>query len=236
MRIVSRVSLVVVVWCLLAGPQTAVAQNVGDRVVAKAAVDLKVKDQVVATVDTDDVLTVEQVSGKWLWVVTPDGTKGWVKMDAVQPYSDSAPAVPENEAPASPEEPLDPEGDRLYLIGALGGAHVYTTYAYVGVLADGLSKDLYTGDQTKQLLGEVVSVSDSIIKHLRRVRDGGLSDSDTQAVNSMIEIYRLLQEEARAAIAFTDSRTVEDARKFEQARTTVWPKIAELLGLEASAE
>jgi hypothetical protein len=217
---------------LLFGRISANAQDVGDQVVPKAPVDLKVKNAVVESVDVDDVLTVEQVQDKWLWVSTAGGTKGWVKADSVKPYEENAPGAPDSEAPESPEEPLNPEADRLYMIGALGGAHVYTTYAYIGVLADGLSKELYDTEQTKTLLGEVVNVSDSLIKNLTRVRDGGLSESDMVAINNMIEIYKLLQSEAQAAIAFTDSRTAEDADKFEKARTTVWPRISDLLGLE----
>lgn len=233
MRTATR-TLAVIIGALVFCVPPAAAQDVGDQVVPKAAVDLKVKDAVVESVDTDDVLTVERVQDKWLWVVTKSGTKGWVKADAVEPYEENAPESPDSEAPDSPEEPLNPEADRLYLIGALGGAHVYTTYAYIGVLADGLSKELYDAEQTKTLLGEVVSVSDSLIKNLGRVRDGGVSEADNQAINNMIDIYKLLQSEAKAAIAFTDSRTAEDAEKFEEARTAVWPKIADLLGLEES--
>jgi len=223
-----------VVACVLVFSRSPVsAQEVGDKVVAKSAIDLKVKDAVVESVDQDDVLTVERVQDKWLWVSTAAGTKGWIKADTVQPYAENAPPSPDDSAPESPEEPLDPDADRLYLIGALGGAHVYTTYAYIGVLADGLSKELYSAEQTKTLLGEVISVSDSLIKNLTRVRDGGLSESDMAAINNMIDIYQLLQNEAKAASAFTESRTVEDAQKFEDARTTVWPKISELLGLDA---
>ena len=234
MRTILRTLHVVVVGCVILAGSSARAQEVGDQVVPKAQVDLKVKDAVVATAGTEDVLTVEQVSGKWLWVVTADGTKGWVKADAVQPYDESAPSSPDNSAPDSPEAPLDPEGDRLYLIGALGGAHVYTTYAYIGVLADGLSKELYTDQQTTELLGEVVTVSDSLIKNMERVRDGGLSEADTEAINNMIDIYKLLKDEANAAIKFTQTRAVEDAEQFDQIRTTVWPKISALLGLDAA--
>lgn len=235
MRTVTR-TILLAACVLLFSRIPASAQEPGDQVVPKEPVDLKVKNTVVVNVDAEDVLTVERVQDKWLWVSTSAGDKGWVKADAVQPYDDSAPPAPDSEAPETPEEPLNPEADRLYTIGALGGAHVYTTYAYIGVLADSLSKELYDAEQTKTLLGEVVSVSDSLVKNLTRVRDGGLSDSDTQAINNMIEIYGLLQTEAEAAIAFTDSRNPTDAEKFETARKTVWPKIADLLGLEEEAE
>lgn len=229
-------TLAVIISFLVLGLLPAAAQEVGDRVVPKAAIDLKVKDTVVESVDTDDVLTVERVQEKWLWVKTEAGGKGWIKADAVNPYEENAPASPDAEAPESPEQPLEPEADRLYLIGALGGAHVYTTYAYIGVLADGLSKELYKADQTKELLSEIVSVSDSLIKNLGRVSAGGVSAADSTAINNMIDIYKLLQGEAKAAIAFTDSRTPEDAEKFDAARKAVWPKIADLLGLEKSEE
>lgn len=232
MRTMTRTLLIVVAALVVCGQGRVHAQEVGDQVVPKAQADLKVKDEIVATVETDDVLTVEQVQGKWLWVVTSEGVKGWVKSDLIQPYDDSAPPSPDNAAPDMPEVPLDPERDRLYLIGMLGGSHVYTTYLYIGVVADSLSKELYTEEQVKELLGEVVISSDTLVKNMIRVRDGGLSPEDTEAINGMIEIYGLLKEQANAAIVFTDSRSPDDAERFEQIRTTVWPKISTLLGLE----
>ncbi len=215
------------------------AQQAGDEVLPKAEIRLKIKSEVIDTVGPADVLTVEQVRDQWLWVTTPSGKSGWVKSDAVTLRQDTAPAPPEDAAPASPdvpESPIDPEADRLYLIGAVGGSHVYTTYAYIGVLADSLSKELYTKEQIQELLNETIAMSESLLKQLRKVRAGGLSDTDAAAIDNMIEIYRLLQDEARAAAKFAESRTTEDAEKFDKVRTTVWPRIATLLGLEKPTE
>ncbi|REJ90793.1 MAG: hypothetical protein DWQ29_06285, partial [Planctomycetota bacterium] len=110
--------------------------------------------------------------------------------------------------------------------------HVYTTYAYIGVLADGLSKELYPDEQVIELLGEVSAVSESLIKNLEQVKRGELSPSDEAAVDDMIAIYQLLAQEAEAAAKFTKSRAVEDAERFDEIRTTVWPKISTLLGLD----
>jgi len=231
MRTVTRTvasAVCAVVLCQL----NAAAQDVGDQVVPKEPIDLKVKDAVVETVDSEDVLTVERVQDKWLWVVTMKGTKGWVKADAVELHVPGTPDSSDSAAPGSPEEPLDPETDRLMLIGGLSGAHLYTTYAYVSVLTGALDKDLYTSDQTKLMLGEVVSVSENLIKNFTRVRDGGLSAEDTQYMNNMIEIHKLLQDQARAAIVYTDTRSPADAATLENAGKTVWPKIAALLGLK----
>ena len=231
MRTATRTVALAVLAVVLCQLDTAAQEfAVQDQVVPKQSIDLKVKDAVVETVDASDVLTVERVQDKWLWVVTKAGTKGWVKADAVERYNPgSAPDVPVEEEVV----PLDPPTDRLMLIGGLSGAHLYTTYAYVGVLADGLAKDLYTVDQTKLLLNEVVTVSDNLVKNLTRVRDGGLSPEDAQSIDNMIEIYKLLQDEATAAIQYADTRSVTDAENFETARKTVWPKIATLLGISA---
>jgi hypothetical protein len=220
------------------GPQSAQGQEVGDEVVPKSEIKLKIRSEVVETVGPSDVLTVDQVRDAWLWVTAPSGKSGWVKADLVAPRQDAAPAPPPDVAPASPDEPetpVDPEADRLYLIGAVGGSHVYTTYAYIGVLADSLSKELYKTEQVQELLNETVAMSDSLLKQLRKVRAGGLSDVDAQAIDNMIDIYELLKDEARAAAAFARSRSSEDADKFDKVRTTVWPKIAALLGLEQPA-
>jgi hypothetical protein len=215
------------------------AQDVGDSVVPKSEIKLKIKSEIIDTVGPADELVVEQVRDEWLWVKTPAGKNGWVKKDAVTLRQDAPPPAPEDAAPASPDEPetpIDPESDRLYLIGAMGGSHVYTTYAYIGVLADSLSKDVYTNEQVTELLNETVAMSESLLKQLRKVRAGGLSETDAQAIENMIEIYRLLQDEARAAAKFAESRAMEDAEKFDQVRTTVWPRISALLGLEQTAD
>ena len=239
MRILLRGLVSTAICSLILASNPAFAQEKGDEVVPKGDVDLKVKDEVVDSVGPDDVLEVEDVQGKWLWVKSPSGTRGWVKRDKVELNEDSAPPSPDDSAPASPDPPdspeppaIDPDGDRLYLIGALGGAHVYTTYAYIGVLADGLSKELYPDEQVVDLLGEVVSVSESLVENLKQVKRGDLSPSDEAAVDDMIQIYTLLSKEAEAAITFTQSRAVEDAERFDEIRTTVWPKISKLLGLE----
>src|SRR5690349_14694396 len=96
-------TLAVIVGFLVLGLLPAAAQDVavGDRVVPKAEIELKVKDTVIESVDGDDVLTVERVQDKWLWVKTEAGTKGWIKADTVKPYEENAPASPDGEAPES---------------------------------------------------------------------------------------------------------------------------------------
>jgi hypothetical protein len=217
------------------------AQDVGNEVVPRQPTPLKVKSIVVHTVGAEDVLVVEQRQGAWLWVRTASGVNGWIKTDAVSVRYETAHQSPEQDAnspaAASPADSAlanGPDGDRLYLIGAMGGSHVYTTYAYIGVLADSLSRDLYTAEQVQDLLKETISMSQSVVKQMQKVRSGELSDLDRDTIDKMIRIHELLQQQAEAASRFAATRSAPDAEEFDRMRTKVWPRIAELLGIEES--
>lgn len=65
--------------------QRASAQDIqtGDRVYAVQNADLKVEADVVATARKDDALAVREISGKWLWVETAGGERGWIDQQYV---------------------------------------------------------------------------------------------------------------------------------------------------------
>ena len=42
--------------------------------------------------------------------------------------------------------------DRLVCIGALAGAHIYTTYGYIGAVADAYSHEVYKVDKVQALI------------------------------------------------------------------------------------
>lgn len=218
--------------------QPASAQVIGDRVIPRKIANLKVRDVVVDQAGPDEVLTVEQVQDAWLWVRTPIDAFGWVKRADVRLESEApAPAgMPRHTAAASPGAASGAatlhDGERLFLIGALGGSHVYTTYGYIGVIADGVPKDTYSEEKVRELMAEVIAMNDNLVAQLAKVRATSLMPEDIEALDQMIEIYSLLREQAEALNAFTQSRTQEHANEFERLRTTVWPKISLLLGLE----
>lgn len=63
-----------------------VTRHVGDEVVARTEVDVRLGDQVVESVKTNSVLVVEEVEGERLLVKTEAGNKGWVlETDIEQP-------------------------------------------------------------------------------------------------------------------------------------------------------
>ncbi len=59
------------------GAKAAAAYEVGDSVVVIKKAELQVPGKTVASVDRGDLLQVENVNGKWLWV-RRDGPPGWL--------------------------------------------------------------------------------------------------------------------------------------------------------------
>lgn len=126
--------------------------------------------------------------------------------------------------------------DRLVCIGALAGAHIYTTYGYVGTVADGFAHDVYKADKVQDLMKEVVGLSEVSIKQLKAVRSGNLVDADKKVLDDVVEVYSLLQDEARALSDYTKSKDKDDLDKFEKSRTAAWPKIKAVLGIKDEAK
>lgn len=216
------------------------AQQVGESVTPTKNVELKVKDTVVATANAGESLVVEKLGEGWLWVRNGQGKKGWVQTADVQvaaasPSPRNPPAAREAEprpptARSAAEPPVD---DRLYLIGAMGATQVYLTYAYVGSVGDGFVNKTYDAAKVQELMGEVAGMTDHLIKQLRKVRGGELTDDDRKAIDEMIDINVMLKKQAEALSAFSKDDSDENAKTFEDVRTEVWPRISGLLGIKS---
>ena len=60
--------------------------------------------------------------------------------------------------------------NKLLLIGSLASSHVYTTFGYIGVVADNVQKDLYKPEQVEALMQEVTLISDPLVTQLEALR------------------------------------------------------------------
>jgi hypothetical protein len=202
----------------------------GDVVVASAEIKLKVQDEVVATASAGDELSVRKVQDNWLWVENAKGERGWVDRQAVKL---KAGATPTPEPPPASAEPAKPADDPwLLAIGVLSGQNIYVTYAYIGSVADGYTKHAYTPEQVQSLMKEVIGLTDVAIDHLEKVAVTKIVDADRKAIERVVEIMRLLKQEAEALAAFTRTESDADLQAYEAARTSAWPKIKEALQME----
>lgn len=114
----------------------------------------------------------------------------------------------------------------LNTIGAFSAGFVLQSYGYIGVLADAMSKDVYSPDLVRTMLAETVTYLRNIRTQLDKYRNSGLvTASDLKFIQSMTEIIDLLIDEAQALSSFAKSKSAEDLKKFEDARKNAWRNI-----------
>lgn len=133
------------------------------------------------------------------------------------------------ESPAARTE-VDP---KLQLIGSLASSHVYTTFGYIGIVADNTQKELYPPERVDDLMQEVVVISDSLVKQLEELQKSNLTASDAEAVQEIIEIYKLLNQESESLRAYAKDKSEANGNAFNKLRGTTWPRVAKLVGIPA---
>ncbi|WP_339612421.1 hypothetical protein [uncultured Rubinisphaera sp.] len=121
---------------------------------------------------------------------------------------------------------------RLSAIGGLSAAHMYTTYIAIGATADAFGNDVYETEQVQDIMSGMVGMIDTLKKQLLLVQENCEDKDDQRYIDDTIQVYNLLQEEARQLSTFAETRDITDHRAYEKARTTVWPRIEKLLGLD----
>jgi len=121
---------------------------------------------------------------------------------------------------------------RLVAIGGLAGSHLYTTYGYIGTVADLFAYEKYDTKRVQELMKEVVSMADVSVKQLHKVRETNVSDSDKKVLDDMAAIYGLLQQEANALSDYSLSKSKEHLDAFSKVRTEAWPRIKAVLGIK----
>lgn len=132
----------------------------------------------------------------------------------------------------SPDTKL-PVDAKLQLIGSLASSHVYTTFGYIGVVADNTQKELYTTQLVDDLMREVVAISDSLLKQLEELPKSELTASDAEAVKEIIEIYKLLNQEADALRAYAKDKSEANGNAFYKLRGATRIRVYKLVGIPA---
>lgn len=218
-------TLLILFVCAAVAP----GQEPGSTVRARKAVELKVETQAVTTAAEGELLTVRRANDRWLWVQTADGKRGWVQKEQVEFVSAGAPPSPADAAPRKPSAGREPW---LQSIGVLSGQNIYTTYAYIGSVADGYGNKTYDAAHVRQLMSDIVGMTKVSRDTLEKVRASNIVEQDKAAIAEVIEILDLLSQEADALAKYVESRSEADLQTYEQARTDVWPKVKGMLDLK----
>jgi hypothetical protein len=118
----------------------------------------------------------------------------------------------------------------LTTIGSISGSFVYTAYGYIGASADAFSKNLYTSEQLRAMMSEMISLLDVVEESLRTLPK--LTTEDRQTIYALIEILNLLKKEADALAAYSASKNQADADTYDLNRKEAWSKIQTTLGIQ----
>ncbi len=117
---------------------------------------------------------------------------------------------------------------QLQTIGGLGIGHIQSTLGLIGVLADSVSKEIYSLKQLEDLMNGTINGLESPKRMLRRMQDSGVSADDAEFLDRMVVVFNALQREARALIVYAKSRSTDDAALFEKSRRLALRKLGEL--------
>ncbi len=120
----------------------------------------------------------------------------------------------------------------LEAVGGLSAGHSYTSYLLIGTTADGFAKKAFDAEHVSEVATEIGTLCEKVTVLLTKLRAGKLSESDAKYLTEIQAIYVLLKEQSSALAAFAKSGKNEDMEKYEKARTTVYPKIQALFGID----
>ncbi len=153
----------------------------------------------------------------------------WVLVLGTLPAMSQSPEV----KPAS--KTVTPVDTKLQLIGSLASSHVYTTFGYIGVVADNVQKDLYTPDDVDRLMKEITVISDPLIVQLAALQKSEMTPEDAKAVQEIIEIYALLKQESESLRTYAKDKTEANGSEFNRRRAEAWTRVAKLLDIPVKA-
>jgi hypothetical protein len=151
----------------------------------------------------------------------------------------SSPVVARAAAKDEEEEKDEDAKKGSATLGAVGGLSVITansTFLLIGVTADAFAKDAYTPDQVRGIMKPIIKQLDAVSNLLRKVQEEGLSEQDDDYIDQIVELYRLLQDEARGLDKFVIKRGDSELKGFDKARKAALKALNKLSGEDKDEE
>lgn len=142
-------------------------------------------------------------------------------------------AAQDGSGPAAAQANQERESLHLTTIGAFSAGFVLQSYGYIGVLADTLSKEVYSPELVISMLGETTSYLRNISAQLKKYQTNPnlVAAGDRKFIASMMEIVDHLIAEAEALSSFAKTKSADDLKKFEEARKNAWKNIKKTFGM-----
>lgn len=120
---------------------------------------------------------------------------------------------------------------KLYALGGISAADLWTAYLLIGAMSDYSAKGGYDAAQLKQVLNARIKLNDSSVQNLKRVAKE-VPANEQAYIRKVSAAYDAVSSYARAAITLSANRTSGNAQAYEQARQNAWGIVKRLLGLK----
>jgi hypothetical protein len=149
---------------------------------------------------------------------------------ALAPMAAHAAAKDVEEKDAEKDAGAKKESATLGAVGGLSVISANSTFLLIGVTADAFAKEVYTPEQVRGIMKPIIKQLDAVSNLLRKVQEEGLSEQDDDYIDQIVELYRLLQDEARALDKFVVRKGDGEAKSFEKTRKAALKALGKLTG------
>jgi CHASE3 domain sensor protein len=106
----------------------------------------------------------------------------------------------------------------LKAVGGLAVGFAYQTHVSIGMVGDAFAGKVYKKDQSRQLLQLSINLIDAVTVQMQELVETELTDEDKEVLEKMIEINRLMKEQAEGLQAFIKSGDEEGRDQYTEAR------------------
>jgi hypothetical protein len=122
-------------------------------------------------------------------------------------------------------------------MGVLSSQNLYLSYVYLGTATDAYMNKAMEKEFCLNLLNEYVEIMEATKKQMSTFHESAnLDEEGKKVVQSQIDIYAFLMEEAHAFLRYLNTDEDYHIEAFEQNRVWAWNALSKLLGIEAAVE
>ena len=134
--------------------------------------------------------------------------------------------VPSAEPAVKMEAPSQPV---QALIGGLTMAHLYQTYLNLGLIADGVAKNVYTVEAGNNLLDQLTKVMDTVERQLNQLPTNDQQPDEKSRVEKVRSLLSMFRSEIKEIKAYWDVGDEQYAKNFQKIHKDAWAEIEKLM-------
>ena len=127
-------------------------------------------------------------------------------------------------------------GRLLESVGSLCAVQLYQSYLNVGLLADAVEHDTYTKADAGQILGTIVTLSQTVDGQLQKLAETGLDHDDSTALDRVRKASALVRTQAMHLQTFWNSGEKSHIDDYQRVRQQCWQELRSILGLPEEKE